>query len=80
MTAFTFSAQIDSKGRITIPAEIREQFNLQQGDTIQAGVFSSKVETIEVESYKEAIELLQEFESVQSFYYEEGTLEVTLDE
>lgn len=80
MTAFTFSAKLDSKGRVTIPAEIREKFNLQQGDTIQAGVFSFKVETREVESYKEAIEILQEFESVKSFYYEEGTLEVTLDE
>jgi bifunctional DNA-binding transcriptional regulator/antitoxin component of YhaV-PrlF toxin-antitoxin module len=65
---------------VTIPAEIREQFNLQQGDTIQAGVFSFKVETREVENYKEAVELLQEFESVRSFYYEEGTLEVILDE
>lgn len=80
MTAFTFSAKLDTKGRVTIPAEIREQFNLQQGDTIQAGVFSFKVETREVESYKQAVELLQEFESVESFTYTEGILEVILNE
>jgi bifunctional DNA-binding transcriptional regulator/antitoxin component of YhaV-PrlF toxin-antitoxin module len=80
VTAFTFSAKLDSKGRITIPAEIREQLNLKQEDTIQTGIFSFKIETRNVESYKEAIELLQEFEAVKSFYYEEGTLEVVLDE
>jgi bifunctional DNA-binding transcriptional regulator/antitoxin component of YhaV-PrlF toxin-antitoxin module len=65
---------------VTIPAEIRDQFNLRQGDTIQAGVFSFKIETREVENFKEAIELLQEFESVESFTYTEGILEVILNE
>ena len=39
---FDFSARVRSEGKITIPAEIREQMNLSQGEFIEVSIKKSK--------------------------------------
>jgi AbrB family looped-hinge helix DNA binding protein len=77
---FTFSAQLDSKGRITIPARIRDKLNLVEGDRISVSLDSMKVIRRNVSSKSEALEFLLELESVQSFDFDGEVLEVVLCE
>lgn len=85
MEAFTspvsvnFSAQLDSKGRITIPARIRNRLDLEKGDRISLRLESKKLVQEEVENYREALRFVNKFESVSSFSYTEGTVEVILN-
>lgn len=78
--AFTFSATIDSKGRITIPARIRNRLGLEEGDEVSLSLNASRVVVEQVNSYQEALELIEQLDNVQSFSYNEGIVEVVVDE
>jgi AbrB family looped-hinge helix DNA binding protein len=71
---FTFRASIDSKGRITIPASVRNKIGLQQGEKVTLSVEDSEVIRKEV-SRSKAIELINSM-NVESFSYSNGVLEV----
>lgn len=79
MAVFTFSATVDSKGRVVIPARIRNQIGLEEGDQISLSIEASKVVVEEVGSYREAIEFVESFNSVDSFCYSNGVVEVVLN-
>jgi len=75
-----FSAQLDSKGRITIPSRIRNRLGLENGDEIALGLESRRVIREEVSSYRKALQFIRKFDSIQSFSFSEGVVEVILDE
>ena len=80
MNAFTFTGQIDSKGRITVPSRIRNRLNLENGDEISLSISSAEIVIEEVDSYQEALELIELLDSVKSFSYSNGVVEVIVDE
>lgn len=86
MEAFTssdsirFSAQLDTKGRITVPARIRNRLDLEKGDQIALQLDSRKVLEQEVDNYREALRFVDKFDSVSSFSFSDGVAEVILDE
>lgn len=82
MAVFTcrFSAQLDSKGRIIVPAGVRDRLDLETGDRISLTLDSSKVILKEFSSKSESLEFLSELENVQSFSFDGESLEVVLDE
>jgi len=82
VTGFTtrFSAQIDSKGRITIPARIRNRLNLEKGEKVSLTLESGKVVSKEFESEKEALEFLSRLEGIERFSFDGDILEVVLSE
>jgi AbrB family looped-hinge helix DNA binding protein len=75
-----FSARLDSKGRITVPSQVRDRFSLEAGDRVSLCVSSPKVLVREVGGRREAIEVVESLDSVKSFSYCSGILEVALDE
>ena len=80
MVGFTWKTSIDSKGRITVPAEIRKRLNLSEKDQVSVSIQSNKVIRTQVGSGEKATQILSEFESVESFNYSEGVLEAVLSE
>lgn len=74
METFTFQTSIDSKGRITIPASVRNKLGLQQGEQITLSVEDAEVIRKEV-SRSKAIKLISSMD-VESFSYSNGVLEV----
>ncbi len=70
---------MDSKGRITIPAELRRKLGLENGDIVWFELKASKKVKRQVETPMEAIEFVDSLESVRSFRYSEGEVEVFLD-
>jgi AbrB family looped-hinge helix DNA binding protein len=79
-TQVSFSGTIDTKGRITIPARIRNKLDLESGDRISVSLDSSEVIRKEFSSEPEALEFLSELENVQCFSFDGETLEVVLNE
>jgi len=75
-----FSGKIDSKGRITVPARIRNKLGLENGDQISLGLESGKVISKDFTSEEEALEFLSSLENVKSFSFDGNVLEVVLDE
>ena len=73
---FTWKTQVDSKGRVTIPARIRNRLNLSENEEISLSLQSRKVVRKEVENEQEAVQILSKFDSVESFQYSEGILEI----
>lgn len=86
MEAFTnpasprITGQLDSKGRVTVPARIRNKLGLEKGDKIFLRLESSNIIQREVEDYRQALRFVSQFESVSSFSFNEGVVEVALDE
>lgn len=76
MAAFTWTGQLDSKGRITVPSRIRNKLDLCKGDEVTLSVTSTKVVIEEVGSYQEAVEFIRSLDSVKSFSYSDGVVEV----
>lgn len=76
---FTFSGKLDSKGRITVPSRIRNRLQLEKGNRISLEIRSDRVVRKEVENEEEALQILSDFESVKSFQYSDGLLEVVLN-
>jgi len=79
-TKISFSGKIDSKGRITVPARIRNKLGLENGDKISLSLESGKIISKDFTSEEEALEFLSSLENVKSFSYEGDVLEVVLDE
>lgn len=77
-TQVRFSAELDSKGRVTIPAEIRKRLGLEPGDRVSLELESGRVLRKEFSSKSEALQYLEELENVRSFSFSSGTLEVVL--
>ncbi len=77
-TQIRFSAELDSKGRITVPAEIRNRLELEQGDKLSLELKSAKVLRKNFSCKMEALDYLRELENVESFSFDSGTLEVVL--
>lgn len=73
-----FSAAVDSKGRVTIPARIRDRLSIQPGDEIYLGLSPSTLIVEEVGSREEALRFIESFDSLRSFSYEAGVVEVLL--
>lgn len=80
MGTFTWDAKVDSKGRVTIPARIRDRLNISGKEQVSISIQSRKIVRKEVENEKEAVQLISQFDSVESFQYSEGILEVIYDE
>lgn len=80
-TATSFAGKIDSRGRITIPAGIREGLGLDEGDQVILQVADSDRITKKVESRSQALDFLSKIErTVESFSYDGEILEVVLSE
>jgi AbrB family looped-hinge helix DNA binding protein len=79
-TRVRFSAELDSKGRITVPAEIRNRLELGKGDRISLGLESTKILRKDFSTKSEALNYLRELENVESFSFDSGTLEVVLSD
>ncbi|MFP4038506.1 MAG: AbrB/MazE/SpoVT family DNA-binding domain-containing protein [Candidatus Nanohaloarchaea archaeon] len=79
-TQVSFSATLDSKGRVTVPARIRDKLELEKGGRLSITVETVKVLTREVEDFQEALQFIQELGSVKSFSFSDGKVEVVLCE
>lgn len=79
-TQVLFSGKLDSKGRITIPARIRNKLSIEDGDQMLLGVESTTVVQKEFESEKDALEFLSGLEGIEQFGFSSGILEVVLNE
>lgn len=77
--AFTFSATLDSKGRVTIPAELRKLLELEEGDWLELVVSSSSVMERKVEGAVEAMNFLRSLQDVKSFSFDGDTVQVVTD-
>lgn len=71
---------LDSKGRITVPADVRSRLGLEPGDEICAVLNPAQVERIPVDDPVEAQNILEQYNDVRQFRYADGTLEVVQDE
>jgi AbrB family looped-hinge helix DNA binding protein len=76
----SFSASLDSKGRITVPARIRNRLGIDKGDEIVINLKSKNVVKRQFETKDEALEFLSELGEVESFSFDGDTLEAILDE
>lgn len=75
-----FSAQLDSKGRITIPVRIRNRLELEKGDRVSLNLESSSILRKKFSSREEALKFLSGVQNVESFSFDGETLEVVIDE
>lgn len=69
----SFSARLDSKGRVTVPAELRDRLGIEQGDRVSVRITgeAKRVET----GREEALKIVEELDA-DEFRYSDGTLEV----
>jgi len=74
-----FSGKVDSKGRVTVPARIRDKIGVGKGDRVSLILNSREVVQERVEDYQEALDFVRQFESIQSFSFEGGLVEVVLE-
>jgi AbrB family looped-hinge helix DNA binding protein len=75
-TEIAFSGVIDSRGRVTLPSDIRQRLEIGEGDRVTLKLNSLSIERKEVDSIEDAIEFLSESDGIKSFSYSGGTLEV----
>ena len=78
MAAFTWTSKIDSKGRVTIPARIRNKLNIEEGEKLQLFLKKSKVIRKEFDTFQEALDFLSQLDDVKSFSYDGEILEAIL--
>ncbi|MFB6203159.1 MAG: AbrB/MazE/SpoVT family DNA-binding domain-containing protein [Candidatus Nanohaloarchaea archaeon] len=78
MDAFTFTGQVDSKGRVTVPAEIRDRLGIERGDEVRLELSGTTVLRREVDR-REAVEIVDSLDA-EEFTYSRGVLEVVLNE
>lgn len=76
----TFSTQLDSKGRITVPANIRKKLGLEKGDRVKFSVRTSRIRSKKVSSIDEALNFVKSFDSVENFSFDGEEVEVELCE
>lgn len=75
-----FSGKIDSKGRVTIPSEIRNKLGLENGDRVPLVLQSSKVIRKEFNSKQKALNFISDLEGVESFSFDGKVLKVVVSE
>lgn len=80
MDGFTCSAQIDSKGRVTIPSRIRNRLGLEAGDELSISVDNTEIKRKKASSFEEAKAFIDSFGSVESFSFDGEVVEVFLRE
>jgi len=78
--AFTCSAQLDSKGRITVPSGIRKRLGLETGDSLGITVENATVREKKVSDFEEAKAFVDSFSSIESFSFDGETVEVVVSE
>ena len=76
---FTFSAKVDSKGRVTVPSSIRKRLGVEQCDSIRLSIETDFISR-EFDSPDEALKFVKELDGVESFSFEDGFLEVVVNE
>lgn len=79
-TQVGFSARIDSKGRVTVPARIRNRLDLEKGDKLRLSLKSSKILKKKFSNKSDALEFLSRLEGVEEFSFQSGVLEVVISE
>ena len=77
-TSVSFSGKIDSKGRVTIPARIRNRLEMEKGDKVSLSLESCKAVRKEFSSIQKALEFVSKLQGVKSFSFDSGMLEVVL--
>jgi len=80
VNAFTCSAKIDSKGRITVPSRIRKKLGLEAGDQLRISVENCQIRKKKVSSFEEAKAFVDGFSDVESFSFDGEEVEVVLYE
>lgn len=80
MNTFTCSAQVDSKGRITVPARIRDRLGLESGDEVQFSIVNCEVKRKQVSSFEEAKAFIDKFSDVESFSFDGEVIEAVFCE
>ncbi|MFB6144201.1 MAG: AbrB/MazE/SpoVT family DNA-binding domain-containing protein [Candidatus Nanohaloarchaea archaeon] len=78
-TGKTFSARLDSKGRVTVPAELRNSLGIEPGDTVQLSLDATNIQVFDVETALEAVEVVEGLEEVRRFDFDGNVLKVVLD-
>jgi AbrB family looped-hinge helix DNA binding protein len=73
-----FSGKLDSKGRVTVPARIRNRLDLEKGDKITLALESGEIIRKSFSSNSEALDFLSGLEGVESFSFDGEVLEVVL--
>lgn len=79
-TQVSFSATLDSKGRITVPSDIRDTLGLEKGDKVSVGFESCRVVRKSFSSERGALDFLSGLANVESFSFDGRVLEVVLRE
>ena len=79
-TKVSFSGKLDSKGRITVPARIRDRLDLSKGDRISLRIESSQIIRKEFDSDTEALNFVRSLQNVKEFSFDGEILEVVLNE
>ncbi len=75
-----FSAQLDSKGRVTVPAQVRDKLDLGKGDRISLEIGSSRVLRKKFDSNSRALNFVRDLQGAKEFSFDGEVLEVVLDE
>lgn len=79
-TSVSFSGKIDSKGRVTVPARIRDKLNLCKGDTVSLELNSTKVIRKKFSDQRDALNFISRLEGLEEFSFDGEILEVILSE
>jgi AbrB family looped-hinge helix DNA binding protein len=77
-TQVGFCGKLDSKGRITVPARIRNRLDLEKGDELRIPVENAEVRRKETSSFEEAKDFVDSFSNVESFSFDSEQVEVVL--
>ncbi|MFB6174636.1 MAG: AbrB/MazE/SpoVT family DNA-binding domain-containing protein [Candidatus Nanohalobium sp.] len=80
MDLFTCSAQLDSKGRLTVPSRVRKKLGLEAGDELRISVENAEVRRKKASTFEEAKAFIEQFSSVESFSFDGENVEVVLCE
>ena len=83
MTAFTdkttFSATLDSKGRLTVPARLRSSLGLEAGNEVKLVLANVSIKRYQANNLQEALEIISQLDNVQEFSFADGQLKVVRD-
>jgi AbrB family looped-hinge helix DNA binding protein len=78
VAAFTYTGQLDSKGRVTVPSRIRKKLGLEAGDELRISVENAEVRSKKASSFEEAKAFVESFSDVESFSFDGEQVEVVL--
>lgn len=78
-TGKKFSAKLDSKGRITVPASLRRSLDIESGEELTLSLPSTQIQRYSVSNEEEALKILGQLEDVKEFSFSGETLEVVVN-